>query len=98
MKDAAKSINEENEIFENNAMNINFNYNVVENAVVIVKIKNQKLRNIALTRNFRNELIEKNAFNKNTEISMKKILFVLLIIEITYLRTSSLIIKSIIKN
>ena len=29
-------------------MNFNFNYNVVEDAVVVVKTKNKTLRNIAL--------------------------------------------------
>ena len=29
-------------------MNINFDYNIVKNAVVIVKIKNKTLRNITL--------------------------------------------------
>ena len=52
-------------------MNINFDYNVVENAVVIVKIENKTLRNIALKQNFRNEHIKKNAFDKNTKFSIE---------------------------
>ena len=39
-KDAVMSINENNETFENNVMNICFNYSVVRNVAVIVKIKN----------------------------------------------------------
>ena len=42
-RNVVKSINDKNEIFKNNIMNINFNYNVVENAVVVVKIKNKIL-------------------------------------------------------
>ena len=34
------SINENNETFENNIMNIRFDYNVARDAAVIVKIKN----------------------------------------------------------
>ena len=48
LKDVVELINDENEIFENNIMNINFDYNVVENAAVVVKIENEILRNIAL--------------------------------------------------
>ena len=33
-------------------MNINLDYNVTENAVVVVKIENKTLRNIALKQNF----------------------------------------------
>ena len=33
-------INEDNETFENNVMNIRSDYNVVRNVAVIVKIKN----------------------------------------------------------
>ena len=43
LKDAAESIDDENKTFENNIMIINFNYNVVENAVVIVKTENETL-------------------------------------------------------
>ena len=42
-KDIAESINNKNEVLENNIMNINFNYNVAENAVVVVKIENETL-------------------------------------------------------
>ena len=47
-KNAAESINEENKIFENNIMIINFDYNVVEKIIIVVKTKNETLRNIAL--------------------------------------------------
>ena len=43
----------------------------VENAVVIVKIENKTLRNIALKQNFRNEHIKKNILNENTKFSIK---------------------------
>ena len=39
-KDAAMSINENNEILKNNVMNIRFDYSVARNVAVIVKIKN----------------------------------------------------------
>ena len=42
-KDAAESINDENEVFENNVMIISFDYNVAENAVVAVKTENEIL-------------------------------------------------------
>ena len=70
-KDAAESINDENEIFKNNVMIINFNYYVVEDAVIVVKIKNKTLQNIALKQNFRNEHMKKNIFDKNTRFSIK---------------------------
>ena len=70
-KNVVKSINNENEAFENNIMNINFNYNVVEDAVVIVKTENKTLRNIALKQNFRNEHIKKNVFDENMKFSIK---------------------------
>ena len=38
-----KSINNKNEIFEKNIININFNYNIAEDVVVVVKIKNKTL-------------------------------------------------------
>ena len=66
-KDIVKSINNENKIFENNIININFNYNVVENAVVVVKTENITLQNIVLKNNFRNEYIKENVFDKNTK-------------------------------
>ena len=47
-KNIVESIDDENEVFENNIMNINLDYNVAEDAVVIVKIRNETLRNIVL--------------------------------------------------
>ena len=47
-RNIVKSIDDKNETFENNIMNINFDYNVVENVVIVVKIENKTLRNIAL--------------------------------------------------
>ena len=47
-------------------MNINFNYNVVEDTVVIIRTENETLRNIALRQNFQNEHIKKNVFDENT--------------------------------
>ena len=44
----------------------NFDYNVVENAVVVVKIKNKILRNIAFKKNFRNEHMRKNVSDEDT--------------------------------
>ena len=52
-------------------MNINLNYNVVENAVIIVKIENKILRNIVLKQNFRNKYIKKNAFDENIKLLIK---------------------------
>ena len=52
-------------------MNINFNYNVVEDAAVVARIENETLRNITLKQNFRNEHIRKNAFDKNTKFSIE---------------------------
>ena len=46
-------------------MNINFDYNVVEDAVVVVKIENKILRNIALKQNFRNEHVKEEVFDEN---------------------------------
>ena len=66
------SINENNEIFENNVMNIRFDYNVVRNVAVTVKIENWKLRNAAWAQNFRNKQIKKDASDENTEISIKR--------------------------
>ena len=71
LKNVAESINNKNEIFKNNIMNINLNYNVVENAVVVVKIENETLQNIALRQNFRNEHIKKNVFNENMKFSIE---------------------------
>ena len=42
-KDVVKSIDDENEVFENNIMNINFNYNVAENAIIAVRTENKTL-------------------------------------------------------
>ena len=66
-KDVAESIDDENEAFENNIMNINLDYNVVEDVIVVVKIENETLRNIALKQNFRNEHIRKDASDENTK-------------------------------
>ena len=66
------SINENNEIFENNVMNIRFDYSVVRDVAVTVKIKNWKLRDAAWAQNFRNKQIEKDAFDENTEISIER--------------------------
>ena len=46
-KNAVMSINEDNETFKNNVMNIRSDYNVVRDVAVIVKIKNWKLRDAA---------------------------------------------------
>ena len=70
-KNAAESIDDENEILKNNIMIINFNYNVVEDAVVVVKIENKTLQNIILKQNFRNEYMRKNTFDENTKFSIK---------------------------
>ena len=48
----AESIDDKNKIFENNIMNINLDYNVAENAVVVVKTENETLRDIVLKHNF----------------------------------------------
>ena len=71
LKNIAELIDDENEIFENNIMNINLDYNIAEDAVVIVKIENKTLRNIALKQNFRNEHIKEDAFDKNTRFSIE---------------------------
>ena len=52
-------------------MNINLDYNVVKNAVVVVKTENEILQNIVLKQNFRNEHIKKSAFDKNTKFSIE---------------------------
>ena len=51
-KDVVESINEKNKAFENNIIIINFNYNVAEDIIVVVRIENKTLRNIVLKRNF----------------------------------------------
>ena len=66
-KNIAESIDDKNEIFKNNIMNINLDYNVAENVAVVIKTENETLRNIALKQNFRNEHIEKNVFDENTK-------------------------------
>ena len=71
MRNIIKSINEKNKAFKNNIMIINFNYNVVEDIVIIVKIKNETLRNITLRRNFQNKHIKKNVFDENIKFSIK---------------------------
>ena len=52
-------------------MNLHFNYNVVEDTVVVVKIKNKILRNIILKQSFRNEHIKENVFNENVNFSIE---------------------------
>ena len=42
-KNVAESIDDENEVFENNVMIINFNYNVIKDAVAVVKTENKTL-------------------------------------------------------
>ena len=71
LKDVAESIDDENEILENNIININFDYNIVEDAVVVVKTENETLRNIALKQNFRNEHIKKDVFDENMRFSIE---------------------------
>ena len=70
-RNAVELINDENEVFKNNIINISFDYNVVEDAVVVVKTENETLRNIALRQNFRNEHIRKNAFDEDTKFSIE---------------------------
>ena len=70
-KNVVESIDDENEAFENNIMNISFNYNVAEDAAVVVKTENKTLRNIALRQNFRNKHIRKNVFDENMKFSIK---------------------------
>ena len=65
LKNVVELINDKNEIFENNIMNINLDYNIAENAVVVVRIKNKILQNIALKQNFRNDNIKKKVSDKN---------------------------------
>ena len=72
LKDAVMSINEDNETLKNNIMNIRFNYNVVRNVAVIVKIKNWKLRDAAWAQNFRNKQIKKDAFDEDIKILTEK--------------------------
>ena len=50
-------------------MIINLNYNVVEDAVAVVRTENETLRNTALRQNFRNEHMKENAFDENTKFS-----------------------------
>ena len=52
-------------------MNINFDYNVVEDAAVVVRTENETLRNIALKQNFRNKHIKKDVFDENTKFSIE---------------------------
>ena len=71
MRNVAESIDDKNEVFKNNIININFDYNVAEDAAVVVKIKNEILRDTALKQNFRNEHIRKDAFDENTRFLIK---------------------------
>ena len=52
-------------------MNINFDYNVAEDVVVVIRTENKILRNIALKQNFRNEHIKENVFDENTKFLIK---------------------------
>ena len=52
-------------------MNINLDYNVAENVIVVVRTENKTLRNIALKQNFRSKHIKKNAFDENIKFSIK---------------------------
>ena len=52
-------------------MIINFDYNVAENIIIVIKIKNKILLNITLKQNFRNKYIKKNVFNENTKFLIK---------------------------
>ena len=52
-------------------MNINFNYNVVEDVAVVVKTENKTLRNIVLKQNFRNEHIKKDVSNESINFLIK---------------------------
>ena len=70
-KDAVESIDGENEVFENNVMIINFNYNVAENAAAVVRTENETLRDIALKQNFRNEHMRKNVSDEDTKFSIE---------------------------
>ena len=71
LKNAAESINDKNEIFKNNVMIINLDYNVAEDAVAVVKIKNETLRNIVLKQDFWNEHMRKSASDENTKFSIE---------------------------
>ena len=64
-KNVVESIDNENEVFENNIMNINFNYNVAENAAAVARIENETLRNIVLRKNFRNEHIKEDVSDED---------------------------------
>ena len=70
-KNAAESIDDENEVFKNNIMNISLDYNVAEDAAVVVKTENETLRNIALKQNFRNEHIKEDVSDENTKFSIE---------------------------
>ena len=52
-------------------MNINRNYNVAEDAVVVVRTENKTLRDIALKQNFRNKHIKEDVFDENTKFSIE---------------------------
>ena len=71
LKDVVESIDDKNEVLENNVIIISFNYNVAENAVAVVRIENKTLRNIALKQNFRNKHMRKSVFDENTRFSIK---------------------------
>ena len=70
-KNIAELIDDENKVFKNNIININFNYNVVEDAIIVVKTENKTLQDIALKSNFWNKHIRKNAFDENIKFLIK---------------------------
>ena len=79
-------------------MNINLDYNIIEDAIVVVKIENEILRNIALRQNFQNEHIKKTFLIKIQNFRLNKTSFALLMIEINKLKILSLSIKSTIND
>ena len=70
-KDAAESIDDENEAFEDNVMIISFSYNVVGNVVTAAKTENGILRDIALKQNFRNGHMRKSVSGEDTRFSIE---------------------------
>ena len=70
-RNITESTNKKNETFENNIIIINFDYNVVENIIVVVKIENKILRTMILRKIFRNKHIKENAFDEKTKSLIK---------------------------
>ena len=79
-------------------MNINFDYNVVEDAVVVVKTENKTLRNIALKKIFEMNILKKTFLTKIQDFRLNKTSLALLMIKINKLKILLLSIKSIINN